>query len=1187
MGATMASMMTPGRRGEQPHAEARHTMDLADVGDAGTPAAAGRAVLQAVSFLGSRALSFGRRSTRGGRSVAGSVASRGGYAPAGAPAGAPASAPAGGFLGAIQPAAWASSYDAPSPPPSPGGDVEAPAPLSMCTSPPPSPPASQPPFGQPFGRPAWLASTISGLVEFVDGPQPEPLADKPHRHHRHHGHHGHGRDGHGHGRHHRSSHARRPASVATADYDEEAAEVVEAVETAGEASDEDAWRSPSAEEASAEPPRLTSPELRAHSGWSKDDELLHKRLLAVKSERRGEQLRRDERPPEPGHHRHHRHRHGALGQRHPGRSAHGSAHGGSPPLGGAFVPPRRAASVADPRGGAFGRWEDGISADEDEAAAWGSQHGADAHDRAEAYGTNAADWVGASEEGLLSTNTAANSAPTYSPAIRSTPKRALLGASADGEAADVRTLSATLREWDRPALNGSYLPALVSMADAPKAVALAALLPSRTLTSLTLRDCQLGERSALALGQLLSAGVPLQQLDLRGNAIGERGLAAVAHGIQRESFLEDLKLTHAMPHPFSPPAVDALAAAAARCGAMLSIELGEVDAAAAGSGGPLARLQRALLLNVEDRAAATIPAMAWGHKPRPKDATRPSPPPSPPSAESVAASAAKSKPAPAPTAMAAKPRAPSHVPASVAVAPSYARAAAGRFHSSTDDGLDGVLEALTHGQLRTLKLTHEAAAARAPLPRQLDLLRAFLDCRTLRVAQLVNIGLGDAWAYALAAAMPRIRALRILDVSYNHIGSSAAKAIASALPSNHSLLWCQVLPQWLPLERDAELALGAALSPRRIKLDLTVRAARGVLSSRGDVGEPSVAFEWRGAVMSTGAASPACTLNPSWGEHFTLSIPASVLWPPSRTPLTLRLVDLRRSAQLTSDLPMATCELPLGALLLADECLGVRCALSRHANAAPVASRGAAELLLDLSTLHVGHKHPDDEAPGVPLAWRHLLTKERRAEFHAATMLQAGWRGRSGRGYAGGRRKLFAELGGLTDVADAALAERAGGRLCLALRRCPRSFCRQASHLGREAARWCGVHSGPVLTGLRARAYDAYHNFGARSASAPAAAHLLPQSVERSDEPEDYLSRQRSLWNANAAAPPPSAEEPTPKAAASAPTSAASKPSTGGGASASDMAKRRQQLLRLALCLLGSSVVVLGTGGVAMLLVLL
>jgi hypothetical protein len=78
--------------------------------------------------------------------------------------------------------------------------------------------------------------------------------------------------------------------------------------------------------------------------------------------------------------------------------------------------------------------------------------------------------------------------------------------------------------------------------------------------------------------------------------------------------LAELKLVHAMPHPFSEAALDCLHAAASRCTVLISIHLGEVSTAAAGSGGSLAKLQRALLLNVEAASAASRPAMAWGHE---------------------------------------------------------------------------------------------------------------------------------------------------------------------------------------------------------------------------------------------------------------------------------------------------------------------------------------------------------------------------------------------------------------------------------------------------------------------------------------------------------------------------------------------------------------------------------------------
>jgi hypothetical protein len=233
--------------------------------------------------------------------------------------------------------------------------------------------------------------------------------------------------------------------------------------------------------------------------------------------------------------------------------------------------------------------------------------------------------------------------------------------------------------------------------------------------------------------------------------------------------------------------------------------------------------------------------------------------------------------------------------------------------------------------------------------------------------------------------------MRVLDVSHNFIGSEAAQAVADALTHNHSLLWLQMLPQWSELHRSVEVSLGSALSSRRIKLDLAVRAARGVLSSRGDVGEPSVAFEWQGAHLTTGTAHPvAYTLNPKWDEHFTLCIPASVLWPPSRTPLALSVTDLRRSAQLASDPPMGSCELPLAALLLAESSsIGLRCPILRHSSAAPTNRSASAELLLELTTLHVGDACADDGAPGVPHAYRHALTEAKRSELRAAQQRQA------------------------------------------------------------------------------------------------------------------------------------------------------------------------------------------------------
>ena len=491
------------------------------------------------------------------------------------------------------------------------------------------------------------------------------------------------------------------------------------------------------------------------------------------------------------------------------------------------------------------------------------------------------------------------------------------------EASDVHALSASLRSWSRPALNGSFLPELVKLPDASTAVVLSSLQANRTITSLTLRDCNLAERSALAIGQLLAAGLPLTSLDLRDNAIGERGLIAIAAAMGSAIF--ELKLQSALPQPFSPPAVAALAGAASRCRGLVSVWLGEVDEAAGGSGGPLAQLQRQLLDNHEAAAVAALPTMAWGKIGAP-----------------AAPAAAE----------------PSGSAASLAALPP----------SKLDEegALGAAVRSLHEGKLRTLRLAHDAVAARASVPRHLELLRAMGACASLRVVQLVNVGLGDAWGRALASALPGLDSIRVLDVSHNLISSEPVRAIAAALPRNHSLLWLQLLPQWLPLERAAEIALTDALATRRLKIDLAVRAARGVLSARGDAGEPSVQFEWRGQLLSTqGTTHPS--LNPRWEERFTLCVPGSLLWPPCRMPLELVIADGRRAALSSADPPMGKCELPLGALLLADAALAVRCTVQRDPAAAPVAARPA-ELMLELSTLHVGAAHPDDEQPGPPFS---------------------------------------------------------------------------------------------------------------------------------------------------------------------------------------------------------------------------
>jgi hypothetical protein len=209
---------------------------------------------------------------------------------------------------------------------------------------------------------------------------------------------------------------------------------------------------------------------------------------------------------------------------------------------------------------------------------------------------------------------------------------------------------------------------------------------------------------------------------------------------------------------------------------------------------------------------------------------------------------------------------------------------------------------------------------------------------------------------------------------------------------------------------------------------------------------------------------------------------------------------------------MATCELPLGALLLADEVLAVHCTLNRTAGARPIAVRGAAELLLELSTLHVGAEQPDDQVPGVPAVWLHGLAQQRRAEIGAATRLQAGYRGRKLRRYIISRRqspelvrqKLEAPRSLSAEAAEASHAESAGGTVCLALRRCPHGSWRLVRRLVRTVAPCCEACCRPALSGLRGRAYEVYHNRAPASApgraSDGAAAGALVTALLRREE---------------------------------------------------------------------------------------
>ena len=82
------------------------------------------------------------------------------------------------------------------------------------------------------------------------------------------------------------------------------------------------------------------------------------------------------------------------------------------------------------------------------------------------------------------------------------------------------------------------------------------------------------------------------------------------------------------------------------------------------------------------------------------------------------------------------------------------------------------------------------------------------------------------------------------------------------------------LPQWLPPPAQAEDAWRDRLARRRLKLEVAVLRARGLVSARGDSGEPQVCLECAGAQLA--ATQPARTggAEPSWFETFTLCLPA-------------------------------------------------------------------------------------------------------------------------------------------------------------------------------------------------------------------------------------------------------------------------------------------------------------------------
>ena len=303
------------------------------------------------------------------------------------------------------------------------------------------------------------------------------------------------------------------------------------------------------------------------------------------------------------------------------------------------------------------------------------------------------------------------------------------------------------------------------------------------------------------------------------------------------------------------------------------------------------------------------------------------------------------------------------------------------------------LRDMSRGGPKALRLLHDAAAARASLPEQLTLGSAIRDCATLRTCQLVNVGLGSAWAEAFARALPHLTGLRLLDVAYNLIGDEAMRALTAALPSNHSLVWVTALPQWLPLEASVERELQHALKARRLKVEVTVRSARGVLSVRGDAGEAFVQMEFGGRTLCT--ATSEQSINPRWDETFVLVVPAAALRPPGRALLPIAVRDARRSAHLAADPPMGTCEVPLAALLQQDE-LHVSAALRADPASAPVAAPDA-ELLLHIKATHAGVGQRDDGERGPPKGVRAKQVQMVVRASDAAASVQAVVRGIFGR----------------------------------------------------------------------------------------------------------------------------------------------------------------------------------------------
>jgi hypothetical protein len=117
------------------------------------------------------------------------------------------------------------------------------------------------------------------------------------------------------------------------------------------------------------------------------------------------------------------------------------------------------------------------------------------------------------------------------------------------------------------------------------------------------------------------------------------------------------------------------------------------------------------------------------------------------------------------------------------------------------------------------------------------------------------------------------------------------------------------LPQWLPPPAAAEEAWRGSLARRRLKLEVAVLRARGLVSARGDSGEPQVCLECAGAQLASTQPARGGGADPSWLETFTLCVPASALLLPSGAvqpdggALHVVVRDTRTSSKVTSPLP--------------------------------------------------------------------------------------------------------------------------------------------------------------------------------------------------------------------------------------------------------------------------------------------